>query len=92
MDKKLSALPTSSVNRAQTKGKNIASYLFTFPAVLIEPFIFVGRIKANLQYCAEMIPTLSTQLRIIASVKASTPDDASVRLLKLLKRNFEQLD
>ena len=34
--------------------------------------------KANLQYCAEMIPTLSTQLRIIASVKASTPDDASV--------------
>ena len=37
-----------------------------------------GRIKANLQYCAEMIPTLSTQLRIIASVKASTPDDISV--------------
>jgi hypothetical protein len=38
------------------------------------------RMKANLQYCAEMIPTLSTQLRIIASVKASTPDDASVSL------------
>lgn len=37
--------------------------------------------KANLQYCAEMIPTLSTQLRIIASVKASTPTDTSVSLL-----------
>lgn len=36
------------------------------------------RIKGNLQYCSEMIPTLSTQLRIIASVKASTPDDTSV--------------
>lgn len=34
--------------------------------------------KASLQSCAELIPTLSTQLRIIASVKASTPDDASV--------------
>ena len=34
--------------------------------------------KASLQSCAEMIPTLSTQLRIIASVKASTPDDISV--------------
>ena len=34
--------------------------------------------KASLQSCAEMIPTLSTQLRIIASVKASTPDDTSV--------------
>ena len=36
-------------------------------------------IKRNLQYCVEMIPTLSTQLRIIASVKAVTPDDTSVR-------------
>ena len=36
------------------------------------------RLKANLQYCAEVIPTLSTQLRIIASVKASTPNDTSV--------------
>ena len=34
--------------------------------------------KASLQSCAEMIPTLSTQLRIIASVKASTLDDTSV--------------
>lgn len=37
--------------------------------------------KASLQCCAEMIPTLSTQLRIIASVKASTPDDTSVSLV-----------
>ena len=36
------------------------------------------RMKTNLQYCAEMIPTLSTQLRIIASVKDCNPDDASV--------------
>ena len=38
------------------------------------------RMKTDLQYCAEIIPTLSTQLRIIASVKASTPDDQSVSL------------
>lgn len=35
-------------------------------------------IRNELQYCAEMIPTLSTQLRIIATVKASTPNDSSV--------------
>ena len=38
----------------------------------------MSRMKANLQYCAEVIPTLSTQLRIIASVKAATPHDISV--------------
>lgn len=32
----------------------------------------------NLLCCAEMIPTLSTQLTILASVKTSTPDDMSV--------------
>ena len=36
------------------------------------------KIKTDLQDYAEMIPTLSTQLSIIASVKASTPDDTSV--------------
>ena len=36
------------------------------------------RSKNNLQCCAEMIPTLSTQLTILASVKTSTPDDISV--------------
>lgn len=41
----------------------------------------LSRMKTDLQYCAEIIPTLSTQLRIIASVKASTPDDQSVSLL-----------
>ena len=41
--------------------------------------------KASLQSCAEMIPTLSTQLRIIASVKASTPDDTSVSVVQLGK-------
>ena len=35
-------------------------------------------IRNELQYCVEMIPTLSTQLRIISSVKAATPEDASV--------------
>ncbi len=35
-------------------------------------------IRNELQYCAEMIPTLSTQLRIIATVKAATPSDSSV--------------
>jgi hypothetical protein len=47
------------------------------------------RMKANLQYCAEMIPTLSTQLRIIASVKASTPDDASADVM--LVKNAQNL-
>ncbi len=36
------------------------------------------RNKNNLLCCAEMIPTLSTQLTILASVKTSTPDDISV--------------
>ena len=36
------------------------------------------RSKNNLLCCAEMIPTLSTQLTILASVKMSTPDDVSV--------------
>lgn len=36
------------------------------------------RSRNNLLCCAEMIPTLSTQLTILASVKTSTPDDTSV--------------
>ena len=36
------------------------------------------RSRNNLLCCAEMIPTLSTQLTILASVKISTPDDISV--------------
>ena len=36
------------------------------------------RSKNNLLCCAEMIPTLSTQLTILASVKTATPDDISV--------------
>ena len=36
------------------------------------------RSRNNLQCYAEMIPTLSTQLAILASVKISTPDDISV--------------
>ena len=36
------------------------------------------RSKNNLLCCAEMIPTLSTQLTILASVKTSTPEDVSV--------------
>ena len=43
-------------------------------------------VQANLQSCAEMIPTLSTQLRIIASVKNSTPEDASVRFNNCMVR------
>ena len=51
------------------------------PVLTLFPLLYMHRMKANLQYCAEMIPTLSTQLRIIASVKASTPTDTSVSLL-----------
>jgi hypothetical protein len=47
------------------------------------------RTKANLQYCAEMIPTFSTQLRILASVKASTPADSSADVM--LVKNAENL-
>ena len=36
------------------------------------------RSRSNLLCCAEMIPTLSTQLTILASVKTATPDDLSV--------------
>lgn len=47
------------------------------------------RIKADLLHCSEMIPTLSTQLRIIASVKASTPDDTSADVM--LVKNAQNL-
>ena len=36
------------------------------------------RSKADLLYYAEFIPTISTQLKIISSVKAATPSDTSV--------------
>ena len=32
----------------------------------------------NLFHYAEIVPTISTQLKIIASVKAATPDDETV--------------
>ena len=37
------------------------------------------RMKYNLEQCVELIPTLATQLTIISSVKAATPNDISVR-------------
>ena len=37
------------------------------------------RMKYNLEQSVELIPTLATQLTIISSVKAATPNDISVR-------------
>lgn len=38
----------------------------------------VFRSKSDLLYYAEYLPTISTQLKIISSVKAATPSDISV--------------
>ena len=37
------------------------------------------RMKYNIEQSVELIPTLATQLTIISSVKAATPNDISVR-------------
>ena len=41
-------------------------------------FFYFGSCQLNLMHYAELVPTLSTQLKIIASVKAATPDDETV--------------
>ena len=53
-------------------------HTYTYTHIIYTCVHIFHRMKTNLQYCAEMIPTLSTQLRIIASVKDCNPDDASV--------------
>ena len=40
--------------------------------------LFLYRSKSDLLYYAEYLPTISTQLKIISSVKAATPSDISV--------------
>ena len=47
------------------------------------------RMRANLHYYAEMIPTFSNQLRILADVKASMPNDRSADTM--LTKNAENL-
>ena len=41
------------------------------------------RMRSNLNYYAEMIPTFSNQLRILADVKASMPNDRSADTMLL---------
>ena len=43
-------------------------------------FVAFFRSKSDLLYYAEFLPTISTQLKIISSVKAATPSDISVGL------------
>jgi len=50
--------------------------LFTLEVSLL---CFVHRSKNDLLYYAEYLPTISTQLKILSSVKAATPSDISVR-------------
>ena len=40
--------------------------------------LFLFRSAEEISHCAESIPTLGTQLSIIASVKSATPEDRSV--------------
>jgi hypothetical protein len=47
------------------------------------------RMRDDLQYYAEMIPTLTQQLRIISSVKAATPKDPSTDVM--LMKNAQNL-
>ena len=47
------------------------------------------RMRSNLCYYADMIPTFSNQLRILADVKASMPNDRSADIM--LVKNAENL-
>ena len=47
------------------------------------------RMRSNLKYYADMIPTFSNQLRILADVKASMPNDRSAD--SMLTKNAENL-
>ena len=47
--------------------------------------LFICRSKSDLLYYAEYLPTISTQLKIISSVKAATPSDISVCLTLIWK-------
>eukprot|EP00794_Sanderia_malayensis_P005175 gene5175-5827_t len=44
-------------------------------AIIIADHCLDETCQANLMHYAELVPTISTQLKIIASVKAATPDD-----------------
>ena len=57
-------------------GHLVSSYLIKAIAMIIS-----FRMKYNLEQSVELIPTLATQLTIISSVKAATPNDISVRTL-----------
>lgn len=64
-------------------GKDLAFLIFKFEwdtnynGILFRCFF---RSKSDLLYYAEFLPTISTQLKIISSVKAATPSDISVGL------------
>ena len=50
--------------------------------------LFLYRSKSDLLYYAEYLPTISTQLKIISSVKAATPSDISVCWTLILDGSF----
>ena len=50
--------------------------------------LFLYRSKSDLLYYAEYLPTISTQLKIISSVKAATPSDVSVCWTLILDGSF----
>ena len=62
----------------------ISAFLYCLPScpshVLYCPSVSLS-MEANLHHYAEVIPTTSKQLSIIAKVKAATPSDASVSTL-----------
>lgn len=72
-------------------GKDLAFLIFKFDLAvkivvcetqitMVYCFVAFFRSKSDLLYYAEFLPTISTQLKIISSVKAATPSDISVGL------------
>lgn len=63
------------INTAKAIASN-AKFILKFAHVIAEQSVD-ERSKSDLLYYAEFLPTISTQLKIISSVKAATPSDIS---------------
>lgn len=75
------------INMAKAIASN-AMFILKFAHVIAEQSVD-ERSKSNLLYYAEYLPTISTQLKIISSVKAATPSDISADAM--LVKNAQNL-
>ena len=69
-----------SVDERYGKDLAVQSFKFEWDKLQWDIVLLLFRSKNDLLYYAEYLPTISTQLKIISSVKAATPSDISVGL------------